>query len=103
MTHTHSILVALQNSINQVDYLSVDTYAALNAVRNNPRQRDQLHKAYNLADRADQIAEAQTRNMLPFMEGAAPDWLPQGLQLLSQLNRKVGSMHKSLAAVTDKL
>ena len=64
----NSILNALRNSINQVDYLSIDTYEALNAVRNNPRLRDQLHKAYSLTDRADQIAEAQTANFLPFME-----------------------------------
>lgn len=103
MTQTSSILVALQNSINQIDCLSTDTYAALEAVRKNPRQRDQLHKAFNLAQRADQIAENQTRNMLPFMEWQAPDWLPQWLQLISSLNRKVGSLHKSVTQVANSL
>lgn len=101
--HSNSILNALRNSINQVDYLSIDTYEALNAVRNNPRQRDQLHKAYSLTDRADQIAEAQTANFLPFMEGQSPDWLPDGLQLLSTLNKKVGSLHKSVALVANTM
>ena len=101
MSHPH--MNSLRNSINQVDYLSIDTYEALNAVRNNPKKRDQLHKAYSLAERADHIAEAQTLLMLPYIEWQHEDWIPDGLQLLSQLNKKVWKLHKSLTLISNTL